>query len=68
MDCSPADSLTVDSGLINPFKILPQHIFSFQPSGTFPIFQELLKISFSIQIDVEERKHKTLLLFLSFLE
>lgn len=65
MNCSPADSLIVDSGFINPFKILSQHNFSFQPSGNLPIFQDLWKISLSVQIDVRER---ALLLFLPFLE
>lgn len=62
MNCSPAESLIVDSGFINPFKILSQDNFSFQPFGTFPIFQELWKISFSVQIDMRERT-----LFYSFL-
>lgn len=48
MNCSPADSLIVDSVFINAFKILSQHNFSFQPSGTLPIFQEWWKISFSV--------------------
>lgn len=60
MDCSAADSLIVNPGLINPFKILPQHNFSFQPSGTFPIFQELVKIGFSIWRDIGERAHEAL--------
>lgn len=60
MDCSAADSLIVNPGLINPFKILPQHNFSFQPSGTFPIFQELVKIGFSIRRDIGERAHEAL--------
>lgn len=42
--------------------------FSFQPFGTFPVLQELLKICFSTQRDVRERTHKTLFLFLFFLE
>lgn len=66
MDCRAADSLIVNSGLINPFKILPQHNFSFQPSETFPVFQDLVKIGFSIQIDMWKTAHKTLFLFLFF--